>query len=287
MADPTRTKLLAVCFALLTAACSEPEDRAVPREPADDLRQAEPLESSDEGEDSPAPTAADDTVEATTDAIEDPREVEPLVPPARRARVTQPRTTRPDVDLIITPPGLSITVPFGMSFGGVMHGRALSRLRGCTTSYADVVDAALPAAAIAAHTQRDRFCQTVMVNGPHVRVYVLDEPVEHVARAIRAGASRAIAGLPHASPTSAQEHAQRSVACREAFPEWTHVYVGYDVGYGDYNEGVSMDFLLRRFGEHTVVVAVLHHGLDVRGGDESLEALIRSVRSAEPGAAPE
>jgi hypothetical protein len=256
---------------LLVAACSTPAHLPPPeRAQVDEVTQPYTQEADTQ------PVTPDSTAE----------EPAPPDPEVDTSGVTREDLASGEVRLTFQPPNMSVSIPIEMRYGAVLRGRELSRLDECETTYSPVVNASLPIAALRAHAQADDLCQTMMVDGVHLRVYVLDEPLSHVARAIRNGAAAEIANIPpsRARATTLQEHtAPGRWTSRTRFRGWTHVFVSYARGDDDSGESVVMDFFLRRFGEHTVVFAVMHHdGLVSYEGEvriDSIASLITSVRS--------
>lgn len=229
-------------------------------------------------------------------------EVPAVAPQAAAAHVTLEARSGV-LRVAIEPAAIELEVPLPLT-GEHYSGARLEALRGCRCGewdpeFAQVVDAALPFDRLALQIGSEPFCGGDAFSDAHIRVYVLDGAVDELGRSIAAGGAAAIAGLAPGNPPSIRHRGPDGRWVEEVLDaggpdprdprwigevpaEWTKVELSYPRYYHDYGGTAQIDVFLRRFGDATIAIAVMHTGSLVHYGDDvkidHVAAILRSVR---------
>jgi len=211
----------------------------------------------------------------------------PVLAPSTGVRVHVERYSDQYVRSLSIEPSLSIDVPFPLTGPYLGTHERRDEVRDCRREwqreYARVANAALPLDALVLHLGREPFCRGASFDGVQLRVYAFDSPVSDVVEAIRRGAGAEVARLPPGIRRAEADGPPGRWTPQRAFDGWVPVLVRYTVFYGDYGGQAQMDFHVRRFGEHTIVLLLMYVHAGVYEGDgerhDPFAELMTGVRS--------
>jgi hypothetical protein len=192
------------------------------------------------------------------------------------------------VRMHVTPPGIQIDIPEQIS-GVAYLDDDLRRVEACSgrawdPEFAAVTAAALPFERLVAHVGVEEFCGGVSYGDAHIRVYVLDDGVETVARSIAQRGDAAIRELTgFAQPEEWPVEPAWAAKWRSKLPsDWTRVKLRYDRFYIDYGARAYVETFLERFATKTIAIVFWKTSTLVRwtyGVREDPQAeLLESVR---------